>query len=121
VALTAAESGRANLGGHLILRWTASDDNLEPRPIALFYSSHPAGPWSTIATSVTNSGVYDWQVERHVPARIYLRVEARDLAGNIAAFQSSEPVTIDLPQPTGSPGGVESLGPTANEPSAAYR
>jgi hypothetical protein len=121
VALTGTEIGRGDLAGRLILRWEASDDNLEPRPIGLFYSSRPTGPWSTIATSLANSGEYGWQVERHVPPRVYLRVEARDLAGNLAAFQTNEPVTIDLPQPVGLPGAVEPLGPTANVLSAGYR
>jgi hypothetical protein len=121
IELTGTEIGRGDLAGRLILRWEASDDNLEPRPIGLFYSSRPTGPWSTIATSLANTGQYAWQVERHVPPRIYLRVEARDLAGNLAAFQTNEPVTIDLPQAAGLPGSVEPLGPTANEPSANYR
>jgi hypothetical protein len=120
VELTAAEAGSGDLAGRLILRWQASDTNLEPRPIGLFYSSRPGGPWSTIATSMANTGRYDWQLERHLPPKIYLRVEARDLAGNLAAFQTSEPVTIDLPPPTVRPGAVEPLGPTANGAAAGF-
>lgn len=120
VALTAASAGSGDLAGQLILRWQADDEHLEPRPIGLFYSSRPTGPWSTIATSLENTGEYGWQVARCVPSRIYLRIEARDLAGNLAAFQTSEPVTIDLPQPIGRPGAVEPLGPTASAPPADY-
>ena len=75
----------------LVVRWEAEDDNLEPRPISLFYSSRPAGPWTTIATSLENIGEFDWPLERHVPRRIYLKLEARDTAGNVAAYQTSEP------------------------------
>jgi chitodextrinase len=39
-----------------------------------------------------NTGEYAWRVERYVPARFYIRVEARDTAGNLAAFQTREPV-----------------------------
>jgi hypothetical protein len=121
VELTAADVVSGDQAGRMILRWQANDEHLEPRPIGLFYSSRPTGPWSTIATSLENTGEYSWQLERQLPSRVYLRVEARDLAGNLAAYQTSEPVTIDLPQPIGRPGAVEPLGPTANEPAPGYR
>jgi hypothetical protein len=81
--------------GELNVRWDADDDNLEPRPISLFYSSRPAGPWTTIATNLENVGEFSWPLERHVPRRVYLKLEARDTAGNVAAFQTSEPVTVE--------------------------
>jgi hypothetical protein len=92
VELTAIEHGQGNLSDHLILHWRATDNNLESRPIGLFYSSRPTGPWSAIATNLENTGEYAWRVERYVPARFYLRVEARDTAGNLAAFQTREPI-----------------------------
>jgi hypothetical protein len=92
VELTAIERGQGNVADHLMLRWRATDNNLEPRPIGLFYSSRPTGPWSAIATNLENTGEYAWRVERYVPARFYLRIEARDTAGNLAAYQTREPV-----------------------------
>jgi hypothetical protein len=92
VELTAIERGQGNVADHLMLRWRATDNNLEPRPIGLFYSSRPSGPWSAIATNLENTGEYAWRVERYVPARFYLRIEARDTAGNLAAYQTREPV-----------------------------
>jgi hypothetical protein len=92
VELTAIERGQGNLSDHLILHWRATDNNLENRPIGLFYSSRPTGPWSAIATNLENTGEYAWRVERYVPARFYLRAEARDTAGNLAAFQTREPI-----------------------------
>ena len=64
VELTAIERGDGNLADHLIFRWKVADDNLEPRPIALFYSSRPTGPWSAIATNLEDTGEYAWRVER---------------------------------------------------------
>jgi hypothetical protein len=61
----------------------------------LFYSSRPTGPWTPIATSIENRGEYTWPIERHVPRRVYLKLEARDAAGNVAAFQTSEPVVTE--------------------------
>ena len=92
IELTGVERGDGNLADHLILHWRAQDNNLERRPISLYFSSRPTGPWSAIATSLEDTGEYAWRVERYVPTRIYLRIEARDIAGNLAAFQTREPV-----------------------------
>ena len=99
--LLAAEPGEGNLTDHMRIRWKAEDENLEPRPIGLFYSSFPNGPWSTVATGLENTGSYVWRIERHVPNRFYLKLEARDTAGNVAAFQTPEPLELNRPQPTG--------------------
>ncbi|MGI9429384.1 MAG: hypothetical protein ACR2NM_12050 [Bythopirellula sp.] len=96
-----ANLGEGNLSDHLLVSWTASDTNLEPRPIALFYSSYPNGPWSTIASGLENTGSYTWRIERHVPERFYLRLEARDTAGNLATFQTPAPIELPRPQPSG--------------------
>ncbi len=108
--LLAADLGQGNLADHLMVRWTAEDTNLEPRPIALFYSSYPNGPWSMIASGLENTGSYTWRIERHVPGRFYLRLEARDTAGNISTYQSPTPIALARPQPTGSLRGVRPIG-----------
>jgi hypothetical protein len=117
IELTAIERGAGNLADHLILRWRAADDNLEARPIALFYSSRPAGPWSAIATHLENTGEYAWRVERHVPSRFYLRAETRDVAGNLAAFQTREPVEFATLE---SGGQLRDTAPTAAHDTARY-
>jgi hypothetical protein len=119
--LTAIEQGAGNMNDHLILRWRADDDNLEPRPISLFYSSRAAGPWSAVATSLENTGQYAWRVERHVPGRFYVRLEARDTAGNLTAFQTRDAVEFSLPAANGRLRSVEPLDPTAAGHSAAYQ
>jgi hypothetical protein len=35
-----------------------------------------------------------------LPARFFVRVEAKDLAGNVGMAQSSAPVTIDMARPS---------------------
>ncbi len=104
--LLSAELGTDNLAGHLLVRWSATDTNLEPRPISLLYSTYPQGPWSTIAAGLENTGSYTWRLERHMPDRFYLRLEARDVAGNTASQQTQSPVTLNRPQPTGTLRGV---------------
>ncbi|MGD9635797.1 MAG: hypothetical protein AB7G28_04825 [Pirellulales bacterium] len=93
--ILAVNSARGEAGGELTVTWEADDAHLEPRPIALYYSSRPAGPWTPIATSVANVGEFTWPIERHVPRRVYLKLEARDAAGNVAAFQTAEPVITE--------------------------
>ncbi|MCA9258795.1 MAG: hypothetical protein KDA61_06330 [Planctomycetales bacterium] len=88
-------------GDRLVIHWQAQDGNLESHPVGLFYSSYATGPWSTIATGLENSGVYQWQLQRHLPERFYLRLEVRDTAGNVAFDQLREPIAIDRPQPAG--------------------
>jgi hypothetical protein len=119
--LTSVEQGSGNMADHLLLRWRATDENLQLQPISLFYSSRPAGPWSVIATNLTNTGEYAWQMQRHVPERFYLRLEARDTAGNLAAFQTREPVMLPAAEPSGRLRGVEPIGPTAAGLEAEYR
>jgi hypothetical protein len=99
--LQAAEIGQGNLADHLLIRWTAGDENLEARPVGLFYGTEPQGPWSTIATDIDNNGQYAWRLLRQVPEKLYLRLEVRDRAGNVAVCTSPAPVMLNLPQPTG--------------------
>jgi hypothetical protein len=119
--LTAIEQGIGNMNDHLILQWRAGDNNLESRPISLFYSSRPAGPWSAIATSLANTGQYAWRVERHVPSRFYVRLEARDTAGNLAAFQTRDAVEFVMPTTNVRLRSAEPVAPTATGSNGAYR
>jgi hypothetical protein len=112
--LQAAEIGQGNLADHLLVRWTASDENLEARPIGLFYAMEPQGPWSTIATDIDNSGQYAWRLLRQVPQKLFLRLEIRDKAGNVAIRTSPAPVVLNLPQPTGR---LRSVRPVQEDPS----
>lgn len=112
--LRAAEVGSGNLSDRLTIRWTATDEHLDARPVGLFYSNKADGPWSTIATNLENSGEYSWQLERRMPERIFLRIEARDIAGNVGTHVSTSSIVLNLPQPTGR---LRSVRPVLVEPS----
>jgi hypothetical protein len=112
--LQAAEIGQGALADHLLIRWSASDENLEARPIGLYYATEPQGPWSTIATDIDNSGQYAWRLLRQVPEKLFLRLEIRDKAGNVAVRTSPAPVMLNLPQPTGR---LRSVRPVQEDPS----
>ena len=92
----------------LILRWNATDKNLAPSPITLEYSTSKEGPWVPIAQNIPNSGTYPWKLNQRLPYRVFVRVTARDLAGNVGEVKSPEPQLIDLTKPEGHLIGIKS-------------
>jgi hypothetical protein len=93
-------------GAELVIRWEASDDLLEPRPIALAYGAAPGGPWTPIAAGLENLGSFRWRLDNRVPERFHVHVEARDEAGNIGTFDTPETIALDRHQPEGHIRGV---------------
>jgi hypothetical protein len=97
----------------LILKWQAADANLGEAPITLEWSEHPSGPWKPIvaadgvmpataggaAPRVANTGQYPWRVPPGLPPRVYLKVAARDAAGNTTEVVTPGPILVDLTKP----------------------
>ena len=98
--LLSVQQGVGNMSDHLVIHWRVEDSNLESQPIALFYSSRAGGPWSAVATGLENTGEYAWRLDRYLPSRFYLRLEARDLAGNVASCQTPQTIVLNRAQPT---------------------
>ena len=88
VEIASAAYGTDAYAGQLDIRWTATDDYFGSRPITLAFSEKPEGPWTTIAAGLPNSGQYHWRVDASVPAKFFVRVEARDEAGNTGYDQT---------------------------------
>jgi hypothetical protein len=80
------------------IRWQVSDKNLSPEPIQIFYAPQAGGPWQLVAKA-PNDGVYHWALPRDLPAHFVIRVEARDLAGNVSRSDCPNPVPLDLTEP----------------------
>ena len=96
VRITSAEQGSGADANNLHIAWQASDNlMLAARPISLSYSQTPGGPWNPVASNLENSGHYSWAIDERTPSRLYLRIEARDEAGNIGAYEAFQPVAID--------------------------
>ena len=83
----------------LFLMWKAQDKNLTATPITLKWSDKPGGEWKPVADSIPNTGKYAWIMPEGLPYQVYLRMEIRDLAGNVSIAESEEPVVIDLQEP----------------------
>jgi hypothetical protein len=98
--LLPVEQGRGKNNNKLLIAWKCSDENLGDRPISLFHSTTGEAPWQVISGALENSGSYIWTVDPGAVPKYYLRIEARDMAGNVRSVESQEPVVIDLARPT---------------------
>jgi hypothetical protein len=95
-----AQQGKGDLLDRIVVRWEVTDDNLAEMPIALEYSSTPGGPWEPVSGWLQNTGTYAWSVRSGVPSKLYLRLTARDAAGNLTRAESQQPIFVDLSKPS---------------------
>jgi hypothetical protein len=95
VELTSAVYGSGLKAGQLDIQWTASDADLSPRPVSLFYRDTASGPWTAIERGLANTGAYAWRVPPTIAAEFFVRIEVKDRAGNRAEHQLDSPIRID--------------------------
>jgi hypothetical protein len=99
--LTGAEYGQGEAAGKLDIRWQAADTNLGTRPITIAIGDRPDGPFTPVAVGLPNTGQYYWEFDPRSPRQIYLRLEVRDDAGNVAIDQLTEPIKVEGLEPKG--------------------
>lgn len=117
--ITAAAYGEGEHAGELDIRWDAQDEHLGPRPITLSFSDRADGRYTTIAAGLPNTGQYYWRFDPRSPRQIYLKLEARDEAGNVAADALADPINVEGLTPKGR---IRSLTPAeAGEGSQSFR
>ena len=102
--------GRGREAGQLVINFTANDSELTLRPITLAYSSNLSGPWIIIDENLSNSGQHLWKPGTDIPEKIFLRIEARDKAGNIGTHLLQQPIDISGLVPSGTISGVSVIG-----------
>ena len=100
VSLFPLQQGQGADANRILITWKAADQKLADRPIALSYAANPDGPWQQISDWLPNTGQYIWNVGQGIPPRLYVRVVARDAAGNLARVDTPQPVLVDLAKPT---------------------
>lgn len=106
-----------NFPDALVLQWEAADRNFGDEPITLEWSRDPTGPWHPVVTAgnegvvpvgtvaggaalrLPNTGRYPWRVPTGLPPRVFLKVTARDAAGNTTEQVTREPLLIDRTKP----------------------
>jgi hypothetical protein len=98
VTLTAPNGGEVlNTGTNTAVTWSASD-NAAVTGVDLELSRAGAGgPYETIATSLANSGTYNWTVTGPVTTNALVRATARDAATNSTQDLSNAVFTIADP------------------------
>ncbi len=117
--ITAAAYGEGEHAGELDIRWDAQDEHMGPRPITLSFSDRADGRYTTIAAGLPNTGQYYWRFDPRSPRQIYLKLEARDEAGNVAADALADPINVEGLTPKGR---IRSLTPAeAGEGSQSFR
>lgn len=94
------EQGRGRNFNKVRIPWRYLEENPAERPITLFYSTTGQAPWLPIAGPLENSGSYVWTIGGQPPPRVYVRIEARDAAGNVQHASTPQPVIIDFSKPT---------------------
>ncbi|MFM8289945.1 MAG: hypothetical protein ACKOGA_24905 [Planctomycetaceae bacterium] len=77
------------------ITWKAGDEHPAEFPIGIAYAERPAGPWTTIASGLTNSGRHQWEPTGNLPAEIFLRVECRDAAGNLRIAETAKAIRTE--------------------------
>ncbi len=95
------------------ISWFIQDDRLADRPVSLSHATSLDGPWEPITGWIENHGRYIWSVNTLVPRSVYVRLEARDAAGNVASTVSDPPLLIDTSRPTARILDIESVGSPA--------
>ncbi len=66
----------------------------------LYCSRTGRAPWVPISGPIENSGSFVWNADPGLAPKFFLRIEARDLAGNVQVVESPQPIVMDLARPT---------------------
>ena len=105
VRVLRTEVGRGADSGNVTIYWEATDNReLAAKPISIYYKDpvKPATPeWTLIAKDLPNTGSYVWgkDPQKEKPYQCNIKVEARDMAGNVGMEIAKEPVKVDLKIP----------------------
>jgi hypothetical protein len=99
--ILSALAGKGTEAGSLVIEYQAIDDHFIERPISLFYSETPQGPWVQITQGAKNQGRFVWSAESHLPEKVFLKLQATDAAGNVGEHILDLPVDIQTAAPRG--------------------
>jgi hypothetical protein len=109
--ITAAVQGQGASRGEVDIQWIVKDERLPEEPVLLSYASDPSGPWQPITQWIENTGRYRWKVDQSWTHPVFLRLEARDAAGNLTRVDTKSPLVLDLSRPSARITDVEANGP----------
>ena len=61
----------------------------------ILIAAQPEGPWLPLARSQKAEGMAKFALPREIVRQVFVRVEARDLAGNCGRWETREAVALD--------------------------
>ena len=101
VELLPIQQGQGRNNNRLLIRWKITEDHPSDKPVSLYYAANLNGPWEPISGWKEElNGSFEWGVGPAVPTQFYVRVVARDVAGNVGKAETPQPVIVDVVQPS---------------------
>ncbi len=100
VEMLPVQQGQGANANHLQIRWRIQDDHPAEKSVSLYYAASRNGPWEPISAWKEDNGSFNWSVGPGVPSHLFLRVMARDSAGNVSKAETSTPLIVDLSRPS---------------------
>lgn len=100
VELLSAHQGQGNQSNRVQIRWRISDHRLASKPVSIYTAPTRSGPWEPVSGWSEDQGGIEWTVAPGSPPEMYIRVVARDAAGNMGRAESQQPILVDLSRPT---------------------
>lgn len=82
-----------------LITWEASDKNMKPDAVDLYYCLQRGGAWIPIVRGLPNNGNYHWSVPHNAGGEFYIRIEVTDRAGNTTRCDATHPVYLDMKHP----------------------
>lgn len=111
VELLPVQQGQGVNVNRLLIRWRVIEDHPSDRPISLYYAATQTGPWEPISGWREDSdGSFEWTAGPGVPSQFYVRVMARDSAGNVGKAETRTPIVVDLQRPSARIVDIDSAG-----------
>jgi len=85
--------------------WNATDTNLDPNSVYLWYSLNGGADYISLAEAIANSGSYAWEIPSVQSNNARVRVKVSDSFGNFSQVASASPFSITYVPPA-APEGV---------------
>ena len=101
VELLPIQQGQGTNTNRLMIRWRMIEEHPADRPVSLYYAANLNGPWEPISGwREDTNGTFEWVVGPGVPPQFYVRVMAKDSAGNVGKAETPMPIVVDLQRPS---------------------
>uniref|UniRef100_A0A7C2JYP2 Ser-Thr-rich glycosyl-phosphatidyl-inositol-anchored membrane family protein n=1 Tax=Schlesneria paludicola TaxID=360056 RepID=A0A7C2JYP2_9PLAN len=94
------QQGRGAELNQILIRWKITEARPSEKPVSLYYAATPAGPWEPISGWRPDTGTFTWTAGPGAPSQFYIRIVARDAAGNTATAETPQPIVVDLSRPS---------------------